>query len=185
MITNQLTSSCTLLVIDMQERLMGAMAPGMGELAVRQTQTLVELAAVMGVSVVYTEQYPRGLGATVEALRVRLEEVGARRVEKVHFDACGEPEFIEVLGGLKRRFVVCGVEAHICVQATVRGLIARGKEVLVPCDAVASRRVEYRDNGLELARGAGAVVTNVESLVLETLGSSQHAEFRRFSKLIQ
>ena len=182
--SNQLTSSCVLLIVDMQERLMSAMEDG--ERALRQTQTLVELAAQVGASIVYTEQYPKGLGSTVEGLRVRLEELGSQRVEKVHFDACGEKEFArDVVPMMKRRVVVCGVEAHICVLATARGLMARGKEVVVPFDAIASRQKAYRDNGLEQLRSAGVAVSNTESLVLETLGSSQHEAFRRFSKLIQ
>lgn len=180
-----LSSSCTLLIIDVQERLLGAMDPDKAAAVVKQSKTLVELAGVVGAQVYYTEQYPRGLGRTESSLLETLQGVQATGVEKVHFDACAAPEFQEHLQQMRRRVIVCGMETHICVQATACSLINHGKDVQIPFDAVCSRSERYEQNGLDVMSKAGAVITNTESLVFGTLGYSQHPEFKRFSKMIQ
>lgn len=180
-----LSSSCTLLIIDIQERLLGAMAPDKAAQVVKQSKTLVELASMAGAQVYYTEQYPKGLGRTEASLLEALEAAQAMGVEKVHFDACAAPEFQEHLQQMRRRVIVCGMETHICVQATVCSLLNHGKDVQVPFDAVCSRMERYEQNGLDVMRAAGAVITNTESLVFGTLGYSQHPEFKRVSKMIQ
>lgn len=180
-----LSSSCALLVVDVQERLIGAMPSDAAQLLIKHVTTLVELAASVGAQIYYTEQYPKGLGPTVEPLKSRLDALGAVRVEKTHFDACAAPEFQESLQAIRRRVVVCGMEAHICVQMTVSSLRNYDKDVLLPFDAVLSRDEAYKTNGIDVMRGTGAVITNTESLVFGTLGYSQHADFKRFSKMIQ
>ncbi len=180
-----LSSSCALLVIDVQERLLGAMQESAAAHMVKCTETLVELAASVGAQIHYTEQYPKGLGPTVESLKQRLEAHGASRVEKTHFDVCAAPEFQENLQELRRRVIVCGMETHICVQASVSSLLNYGKDVLLPFDAVLSRDEAYKTNGIEVMRSTGAVITNTESIVFGMLGYSQHPDFKKFSRMIQ
>ncbi len=185
MVPIHLTSACTLLVIDTQERLIKVMPQARQAQMTKHVPTLIELAAHVGADIVYTEQYPKGLGPTVESIKQTLEGADALRVEKNHFDACAAPSFEEALGAMKRRVIVCGIEAHVCVLSTVRSLRTLEHDVLVPFDAVASRDEEYRANGLELMRESGALMTNTETLVFSTLGHSKHPEFKRFSKMVQ
>lgn len=174
-----------LLVIDIQERLASAMAPTQ-EPAVRKAVTaLLALAREAGWRVVVTEQYPKGLGPTVEPLRAALAEAeAAAPIEKLDFSACGADGFVAALGDA-RTAVVTGMETHVCVLQTALDLRARGLEVVVPWDGVASRREEDRQVGLELLRAAGCAVTSSESLVFGHLRRAGGDAFKRLSKLVR
>ncbi len=171
-------SQATLLVIDLQERLVPAMA---GEDAlIKHAGNLIRAAHAFGATIYASEQYPRGLGHTVPPI---LEALGGTKpVEKVEFSLLQAPTFE---GNLQHDVIVCGVEAHVCVLQTVQDLIERGHQVWVPFDAVASRNVENRDNALALMREGGAKVVNVESLIFNALKSARHDEFKAFSKLVR
>ena len=109
-----------LLVVDIQERLAVAMAER--ERVVANAGHLIAAAKLLGVPLVLTEQYPKGLGPTVPELRA-LDP--APVIEKMTFDCCGEPAFAPALEQTGRSTViVCGMEAHICVLQTVLGLLA-------------------------------------------------------------
>ena len=181
-----LPSQTAVLVIDVQERLASAMpAAQMAELT-RAATVLLEAATLLGASAIYTEQYPAGLGRTVAPVAEALARAGAARVEKVDFSACDEPAFARAWAEQQRSVaVVLGMETHVCVFQTVRELTARGIEVHVPLDGVASRRDDHRAAGLELCRSAGATVTTMETIVFDWLRRAGSAEFKQLSKLIR
>ena len=175
-----------LIVIDIQERLLPAMRTEDQQLVVRQTGTLVELATAFGWPIVHSEQYPKGLGHTVQPLREALERAGSRRLEKVEFSCARNAVFNQtILPQLPSHIVVAGMETHICVLQTVADLQARGHQVFVAQDAVASRTEANRANGLELMRQCGAVITNTETLVFQALQVAGTDQFKHFSKLIR
>ncbi len=174
-----------LLVIDIQERLMGSMPDERMERCLHATKTMVELAAEAGATIIYTEQYPDGLGPTDSGLLELLQTHDAGRVEKVAFSACAADEFEPYLINLPGRVVVCGMETHICVYSTVRELLAHNYEVVVPIDGVVSRRDDHRENGLQMMRELGATITNYETVVFDTLKSSKHQAFKKFSKMVR
>ena len=180
-----LSPKSSLLVIDIQERLIGAMPEEKMERCLHATRTLVELAAEVGARIVYTEQYPKGLGPTESSLLEVLERCDGERVEKVTFDACSAPGFHKYLIELPKRLIVCGMETHICVQSTVRELIKRRHDVIVPFDATISRRSENHENGLHMMEQSGAMITNYETIVFDALRTSKHAAFKKFSKMVQ
>lgn len=180
-----LSPKSSLLVIDVQERLLGAMPEEEMQRCLHATRTLVELAAEVGARIVYTEQYPKGLGPTESSLLEVLRDNKAERVPKMTFDACAAPEFRQYLIDLPKRTIVCGMEAHICVLSTVRELRQRRHEVVVPFDAVISRRLENRDNGLHLMEKAGATIANYETLVFDALQTAEHPAFKKFSKMVR
>lgn len=178
--------SSALLVVDIQERLVPAIEDTQRERLLRQNGVLIECARTFGWQTVYSEQYPKGLGPTVPALREALEAADARRIEKVEFSCCRNPVFAEeVLSRLPPHVVVTGMEAHICVLQTVADLQARGHQVFVPWDAVGSRTAANRDNGLALIERAGAVVTNTETILFHALGRAGGDDFKRLSKMIR
>src|ERR1700722_13442881 len=146
---------CALLVIDVQEKLAAAMpAHQMAELT-RAATVLLEAARLLGARVIATEQYPAGLGPTIAPVAQLLGS--APRLAKVDFSACDNRGFEQAWAASgARAAVVVGMEAHVCVFQTVRELAARGVEVLVPLDGVASRRDDHRAAGLDLCRAAGA-----------------------------
>lgn len=183
--TPLLSDQSALLVIDVQQRLLPAMDEDQRQRCLHATTTLVELATAVGAPVVYTEQYPKGLGPTEPSLLEALEDAEADRVEKTHFNACAAPDFRQHLIDLPKQIVVCGMETHICVYTTVRELIDRRHDIIVPRDAVISRRQEHKDNGLQMMADHGALITNYESLVYDALESSKHPAFKTFAKRIK
>jgi nicotinamidase-related amidase len=167
-----------LLVIDVQEAFR-RVVPDFDHLA-GAIATLVRGAEAIGIPVVVTEQYPRGLGRTVPEVTRALPE-GVRPLEKLCF-AASEAEGFDPGG--RDQALVSGVEAHVCVNQTALDLLARGVEVQVARDAVGSRFEENRIVGLERMARAGAVITSVETALFELLGRAGTDEFKRVQQLI-
>lgn len=170
------------LVVDIQERLAAAMTER--ERVIPNVGHLIAAANLLGVPVLLTEQYPKGLGPTVPELRAALEP--AEPIVKMTFDCCGEPTFLPALEKTDRSAViVCGMEAHICVLQTVLGLLATGMAVHVAADAVCSRNPENARTALELQRDAGAVITCTETVLFQLLGRAGTPEFKAIQARIR
>jgi len=168
----------TLVVIDMQEAFRKAV-PGFDEVA-RAAAALVRGAEAMEIPIRVTEQYPKGLGRTVPEITEVLPE-GTEPIEKVCFSA-SEAEGFDLAG--REQALVCGIEAHVCVNQTVLDLIAGGVEVHVALDAVGSRFERNKAIGIEKVEGAGAVITSVETALFELVGRAGTDEFKRVQKLV-
>lgn len=166
-----------LVVIDFQEKLMPAIHEG--ESVLLNAGRLAQAARLLGVPAVLTEQYPRGLGATVPA----LAEV-APAVTKMSFDACGAPAFLDAVAG-DRELVVCGCEAHVCVGQTVLTLLEHRRRVVVVADAIGSRVPLSREIALGRMASHGAEIVTAEMVLFEWLRSAEHPQFRTVSKLIR
>lgn len=169
----------TLVVVDVQEAFRKAVPSFEGVAAA--SATLVRGAGAMGIPIIVTEQYPRGLGQTVEEVAQHLPEA-VKAVEKVRFSATEADGFD--LGG-RDQAMVCGIEAHVCVNQTVLDLLGAGVEVHVVTDAVGSRTEADREIGLGKAERAGAVLTSVETALFELLGGSDAAEFKEVQALVK
>jgi nicotinamidase-related amidase len=170
----------SLLVIDVQEKLVPKI-PHAHEL-IRNVALLIDGARQVGVPVQATEQYPRGLGATVPELAARLPE----RPDKVAFSCCAVPSVVETLQKQSRsKVVLAGIETHVCVQQTALDLLAQGFQVYIAADAVGSRYAIDHDYALRRMERAGAVLVTSETAVFEWVGGAQHPNFKAISKLIQ
>jgi nicotinamidase-related amidase len=146
---------------------------------------LAEGFGLLGRPVLASEQYPKGLGHTVAELAGRLPE-GSAVVEKLRFSACGVDAFEEALAASGcARWVVAGIETHVCVNQTVHDLLARGFEVHVAADAVSSRSATNRSLGLEKMAAAGARVTSAEMALFEMLERAGSDEFKAISRLVR
>jgi nicotinamidase-related amidase len=177
-----------LLIVDVQERLAAVMAPGDLAVCVRNILTLLEVARRLKLPVVVSEQYPQGLGPTLPLLRAALDEPGLEpsRIEKLSFACTDDPAFLELFRRLRRdQWIVVGMEAHVCIYQTARGLAALGATVHVPADAVISRAPSNLHRGLALAERAGAVITATEAVLFDVLGRAGTDEFRALSKLVR
>lgn len=138
---------------------------------------LLAAARIMELPRVVTEQYPKGLGRTAEAIGLD----GEQPIEKTVFSAVRAPGF-DLKG--RDQAIVCGIEAHVCVSQTVLDLLDRGIQVHVPADAVGSRhRLDY-ERGLERLEDAGATVSTVETVLFELLEKAGTPEFKAIQKLI-
>ena len=169
-----------LLVVDVQERLIGSIARA--SRVVWNVRRLIDGAKILGLPVVATEQYPKGLGPTVPELAKRLGEVPS----KLTFSCggCGE-----IFRGLRERDVhkllVCGIEAHVCVQQTVLDLLADGWQVYVAVDAIGSRfEIDCR-TAVARMDSAGATLTTAEAALFEWCEAAGTAEFRQISRLVR
>ena len=172
-----------LVVVDIQEKLAALMTER--ERVVANSCKLIRAGLRLGVPMVVTEQYPKGLGPTVPAV---IEALGGEYapIEKLAFGCCGEPAYAERLDASRRtQVVLCGMAAHVCVLQTCLALLEKGLEVHVAADAVCSRRVELARPALEQMRQAGAVITSVESVLFQWLGRAGTAEFKDVLKLIK
>lgn len=171
----------TLLVVDVQERLLPAMYSEDQPPLLKAITNLCHAFRDFGGTTVFSEQYPKGLGPTVPALVEPLD--GALRVEKVEFSVMKTKNAFEL--PMSPDIVLTGIEAHVCVLLTGLDLLAAGHRVWVPIDGVASRRRENRDNGLSLLARAGATLVNSESLIFAALERAGGDRFKRFSMLIR
>jgi nicotinamidase-related amidase len=177
---------CAVLIIDVQDKLAAAIPPPQIAELNRAAAVLIEAAALLGAKVIATEQYPAGLGRTLPALVERLARIGAPTIEEVEFSACDNPSFERAFAATGARCaIVLGMEAHICVFQTARELAARGAEVFVPLDGVASRRDDHRAAGLDLCRAAGATITTAETVAFDWLARAGSDEFKRISRMIR
>ncbi len=171
-----------LVIIDIQERLVAAMK--YGQQAVENNKILLAAAAEFDIPVLVTEHYPRGLGKTAPEL---LANLGDNKVyEKIIFSACKKEEIATALKGLARKkLIVTGIEAHVCVLQSVRDMLAQGYYVHVVQDGVCSRTKENYKNALRQMYQMGAVVTNTETVVFDLLKEAGTPVFKKLSKLIK
>jgi nicotinamidase-related amidase len=175
-----------LMVVDVQERLVAAMPAATMERAIANALVLLEAARLLGVPVIASEQYPKGLGATVALLADKLRDLGVVAIDKLTFDAAGEPRVATAIAARSpRSVVIVGVEAHVCVFQTARELARQGVDTRVVADAVASRREENRVLGLAMCERAGAVAMPAEAVVFDWLGQAGTDEFRALSKILR
>jgi nicotinamidase-related amidase len=169
-----------LLVIDVQEKLVPKIPQA--DTLVRNIGFLIDGARQVGVPIQATEQYPKGLGATVPELASRLPV----RPDKLAFSCCAVPSVVEALEKQGRpKVVLAGIETHVCVQQTALDLLAQGFQVYVAADAVGSRYAVDHEYALRRMERAGAVLVTSETAVFEWVGGAEHPNFKAISKLIQ
>lgn len=167
-----------LLVIDLQEKMVPALADG--ATVVAHVAWLVGVAQKVGVPVAALEQYPKGLGPLVPALNKLLpaDAIAA----KTHFSCVAAKAMERIPGSDRVQFVLCGAEAHVCVMQSALDLAEDGKEVFVVADAVGSRRVYDRDVALVRMRDEGVRIVTREMVAFEWLREAGTPLFRDVNK---
>jgi len=175
-------SECSGLVIDIQERLFPVMHDR--DKLLHRVQLLLDGLKILNIPILVTEQYPKGLGATLDPLVSLLDQ--ANTIEKISFSCCGESGFMSALENLDRkRVVICGIEAHVCVLQTVIDLIERGFTPVVVADCISSRNPEDKMIAIERMRQEGALITSSESLLFELTGVAGTSQFKSISRLVK
>jgi nicotinamidase-related amidase len=173
-----------LLVIDIQERLAAAMEHR--ERVTHRSGLLARTAALVGMPVIATRQYPRGLGDIEPQLIEVFSECGAEQVDKVAFNCFRESGFIDAFERTGRtQLLIAGMETHICVCQTALAALARGLEVHVCADACASRDDRNHDLALTRLAHAGAVITSWESAAYELVGAAGSDEFKELLSIVK
>ena len=173
----------TLVIIDMQEAFRSTITD-FPEVAQR-IATMTRAALLLGVPVIVTEQYPRGLGHTAEEIRAALPD-DFEVIEKTAFSSCGASEFITQLDESgARQVLVCGIEAHICVNQTTHDLLARGLQVHVLTDCISARTPQNKEIGIAKMQQSGALLSSVEMALFELMGDAKHEKFKEIQGLIK
>ena len=176
------TDKTALLIIDIQERIMRVINEY--ETVVESTIKLIKGFKALGIPIYYTEQYPKGLGPTVDSIRNELEENDA--IQKLSFSCFGAGDLFNELkkNGISQ-VVVCGVESHVCVQQTVLDLIANDFQVNLAADAVSSRKVKDYEISISRMNRHGADVTTAEAILFELLNVCGTETFKQISKIVK
>lgn len=174
-------SQAALLVVDIQERLTAAMDRDALDRMLARTNAAIEGARALGLPVIVTEQYPKGLGPTHSLVKMRLGEF--KPVEKLEFSAA-VPDVLSTLGSRKQVLIV-GMETHVCVFQTARDLVEQGFEPYLCADAILSRNAEDRRVGLELCREVGARIGTVEAALFDMLVRAGSPEFKKVSAAVR
>ena len=176
------TEDSLCLVIDVQERLVPVMHAGPATLD--RIRLLIDGLKILGLPFLVSEQYPQGLGPTVVSVKERL--IDSPTFPKVSFSCCDDPSLLEtLLASGRKNIIVCGIEAHVCVQQTVIDLATLEFRPVVAADAVTSRQSADAALSLERMRAEGAVVTGVESLLFELTRTAGTDTFKAISKLVK
>jgi nicotinamidase-related amidase len=178
----ELLSAATsrLLIVDMQEKFLPTIPQPEGLIA--NCVKLIRGAAILGVPVSATEQYPKGLGPTIPELLPLLPE----RPAKLRF-SCAECLDWAEHGGRsdgRHQIVLAGIEAHVCVLQTSLDLLAAGFDVFVAADAVRSRSDVDRDIALRRLSDSGARLITAEMALFEWCEAAGTDQFKQISKLI-
>jgi nicotinamidase-related amidase len=171
-----------LVVIDLQQKLLPAIYQK--ERVLENSLRLIRGATLLGVKVLATEQYPRGLGATAPEIASAIP--GFSPAEKLAFSACGaEPLMDSLRTSGTRDLILCGIEAHVCVSQSCLDFLDAGFRVLVAGDATSSRTPENHACGLERMRQAGAILVSTEMILFELLQGAGTEEFKKLLPLIK
>ena len=174
-----------LIVVDIQERLVAAMPAEVVDAMSRTCTLLLDVAAILGIPVVCSEQYPQGLGRTITFIEEHVPAAYAR-VEKTCFSCAGDAAFRGAIESSGRdQVVLAGMESHVCILQTALELSQHGKEVFVVEDAVCARSKLNHENAIERMRRDAIVITNAESVIFEWLRNSRHGHFREISALLK
>ncbi|HRD49373.1 MAG: hydrolase [Candidatus Competibacter sp.] len=171
-------TSC-LLVVDLQERLMPAIHQA--DPVIATGVWLIGIAQRLNVPVLASEQYPRGLGHTVAAIRERLPTDAF--MEKTHFSCAAEQNCMRRIDLLGRdQIILIGAEAHVCVLQTALDLRAAGKEVYLVADGVSSRTPRDVELALARMRAEGVRIVSREMVAFEWLHQADTETFRAISR---
>jgi nicotinamidase-related amidase len=175
-----------LIVIDLQKKLVPAIDKG--DQVVANAGILLEGAGRLGVPVIVSEQYPKGLGLTVDAIAAKLPN-DAKTIAKLTFSAARSEDFCRDLSALRAggrdQMVICGTETHVCVLQTVADLLAEELPVFLVTDASGSRAEENRRAGVARMAGFGAQCVTSEMVLFEWLEAAGNDDFKALSKLIK
>jgi nicotinamidase-related amidase len=170
------------LLVDVQERLFPHM--DQHDELLRRTSILLEGLKMLQVPLVVTEQYPKGLGSTLQPLSKILDQQEV--IEKLSFSCCGVAAFSGALKSLERPIIIiCGIEAHVCVLQTTVDLLEEGYAVVVVEDCISSRNPEDKRVAVERMRSEGAVISTCESVLFELTKVAGTDEFKAISRLVK
>lgn len=174
-------SESVLFIVDIQEKLVNIMDEKLQ--VIKNNNILIEMARAFSMDIIVTEQYPKGLGHTSDEIKINKDIDFIE--EKTSFSGftTNVKEKLNTLG--KNTVILTGMETHICVYQTARDLIDSGYRVILVLDSVCSRIKDNKENGLDLMKSEGAIISNTETILYDLLEVSGTPIFKELSKLIK
>jgi nicotinamidase-related amidase len=175
-------NNTVLMIIDVQEKLARVMHER--ESLISNLQKLIKGTSVLEVPIIITEQYPQGLGPTLQEIAPLLP--GVSPIPKTSFSCWGDDNFVNKFKSLNRRQVlVSGIEGHVCVYQTVCDLISNGFAAYAVTDTITSRTPENRQLAFDMMKQAGARLTGMEAVLFELLRVAKGEHFKKISQIIK
>lgn len=171
-----------LVIIDVQDKLFNVLKDKSDIL--ESTVKLIKGVSSLGMPIIITEQYPKGIGKTVKEISGLLLEV--RPIEKMSFSCMGEDVFrAEVEKTGRKNVIICGIETHVCIYQTAMDLLSEGYNVIVAVDCVSSRSKINKKTAITKMAGSGANITTSEMALFELIKSANHPKFKEISKIVK
>ena len=172
-----------ILIVDIQEKLINAVYNK--DLILKKASIMAQAAYILGIPVVVTEQYPKGLGNTIQPIKDALLEQAAY-FEKTSFSAIENPAIANAIDkSARKQIVLFGIETHICVSQTATALLAKGYDVTLISDASSSRVETEHLAGIERMKANGVHIITTEIALFEWLKSARHIKFKEIQSLIK
>jgi nicotinamidase-related amidase len=173
---------CLLLIIDIQQAMLKVIETWQN--AVRRVNQLTQAAEALGIPILLTEQYRKGLGETIPEVAAQIRS--PKVFPKEHFSACLETDFLSLIKSYHRnKIVIVGMETHVCVLQTGLDLITEGYQLQLVADGVASRTTQNRDLAIDLFREAGAVITSAEIVIFQWAKRANTEDFRKILPIVK
>lgn len=175
------TQDTSIICIDIQEKLVKMLEQG--DKIASNCEKLLKAANTLNISTIITEQYPKGLGSTIEPIKSITSFI---TVEKTTFSALKTEEFVKTFKNInKKNVIIFGIETHICVLQSVIDLLKENYNVFIISDCCASRNKDNHNTALNLAQQEGARIITLEIALFNFLKSSQHPNFKEIQSLIK
>lgn len=176
-----------LLVVDVQERLFASIEEKAKDTIEINVPVLAAGCRALGLPVIVSEQYSKGLGPTIPVIKEKLE--GCKYFDKTSFSVTLDPELSAELDEMfkagRTQAIVCGIETHVCVYQSVFYMLERGFDVFVPRECVASRFKHNWKTGIALMERCGAEITSIETLLFSMMRGAKHPAFKQVQSLIK
>jgi nicotinamidase-related amidase len=173
---------CLLLIIDIQQAMLKVIETWQN--VTQRVNQLTQAAEALGIPILLTEQYSKGLGGTIPEV---VDQIMSPKVfPKEHFSACLETDFLSLIKSYHRhKIVLVGMETHVCVLQTGLDLIKEGYQLQLVADGVASRTNKNRDIAIDLFREAGAVITSMEIVIFQWAKRANTEDFRKILPIVK
>ncbi len=172
-----------LVVVDFQEKLFPSIDEGFKKRILEGLPKLIESAKILGIPVIYTEQYPKGLGKTVGEIGKHLD---GKAIEKRSFSCFGSQKFMDaVLESSARYLIIAGIETHICVNQTVFDALDMGYTPILVEDCSGSRRTSDHETALRKMENGGVLIESSEMVIYEWLESAGNVRFKKILELVK
>jgi nicotinamidase-related amidase len=173
-----------LLIIDIQQKLLPLIQTR--DRLMEAASLLIRGCRIFNLPILVTEQYPKGIGSTEPAIAELLNDPNDIKLEKMAFSCCGDDVIRDAVRKIDRpQIIICGIEAHVCVQQTVLDLVTMDYDVHVCADAIGARHTMDEKIARDRMRHTGAVITTVESALFELCNQCGTADFKAMSALIK